>query len=108
MYQLSEMRRKPFPRNRPRAERCEVCGLLLAVHYRNAERLERVYKVYKGNFRRVGVARKHRLAKKGAVHTHAVQPAHEFTFPPGLDRMGISQPMQIKIAVDDFVIDPGL
>ena len=47
------------------------------------------------HLRGVGLAREHALAEEGRAQRHAVEPADQPAFAPGLDGMGVADPVQV-------------
>ena len=60
-----------------------------------------------GNFGRIGLAVKHRLAKHRLSHGNAIQATDQFTFDPGFDAVGPTRMVQVGIGVDHGGHDPG-
>lgn len=54
----------------------------------------------------IGCGRKHTFAKKRAADGNAIDPAHQFAAAPRFHAMRKTRFMQLRIKVDDFIVDP--
>ena len=54
----------------------------------------------------VGCGRKHAFAEKRAADGNAIDPAHQFAAAPRFHAMRKTRFMQLRIKVDDFIVDP--
>ena len=101
MYQCRHKLGKRTTRDRSRAKRCKVRGLLLTVDKREAARTQYRDQVNQGNFGRVGLVREHRLPEKHTADRNAVESAHEPAVAPSLDRVRVPGIMDANVGIDD-------
>ena len=64
------------------------------------------HKVDERDLAGIGGGRKHALAEKCATHRDAVDAAHQLVPAPRFDAMRKACFMQLRIQIDDFVVDP--
>ena len=94
-------------RHRRRAEARDVRGSDLTVDEPKIARPQVLRQPHERDFRRVGRAREHRLAKEYAADRDAVEPADELAVAPTLERMRPAEPVQSRIGRGHLVRDPG-
>ena len=80
----------------------------LRVEQAIAAAIQPRHQMDQADFRRVGDAMEHALAKKGPAHRQPVKTAHQLAIAPGLDRMGEAEGEKLAEQVGDAPIDPGL
>ena len=88
------------------AEHGEVRRGPLRVVQDEATLMQAVLKAGERHFRRLRLAAEHRLAKKRRADAHAIHSADESAIPPNLRAMGMADPVQLLIGVEDGFIDP--
>jgi DNA-3-methyladenine glycosylase I len=101
VYQCRHTLGKLTARDRSRAKRRKVRGLLLTVDQREAPHAQDCDQVNQCDFRRVRLTREHRFAEKHAANRNAVKPAHEPAVAPSLHRMRVAGIVEIHVSIDD-------
>lgn len=94
-------------RNRPETEAGEVLGFDLAVQQRHVPFVKTLAQRGDHAFGGARFEAEHRLAEEGAPKADAVEPADQAFAVPGLDRMRVTQPVQLDVGAADRRHDPG-
>ena len=87
-------------------QRRQVGGLPLRVEQAVATVVEQAHQAHQRDLRGVGLVVEHRLAGEQAADGHAVQPAHEPTVAPGLDRVHPAELVEPEVRLADLAVDP--
>ena len=97
-----------LPRDFACAELFQVRRQPLRVEQGKAPLAQVVDQCPERDLRGSGSAMKHRLAEKRAADSDPVKAADKFVTLPSLDRVGVTKLMQTRVALDNFVVDPGV
>ena len=93
-------------RNFNTAELLQVRSEPLRVQQHEFASTQMFHQRHECNLGAIGHAMKHRFPKKCAPHRDAVKAAGESAFVPGFNGMRMTQLMQSRVALDNFMIDP--
>ena len=95
------------PRDEAGAHELQVGRGDLAVDEGEAEARQQAHKVDECHLGGVGAECEHGLAEEHPAQRHPVQPAHQPAIEPGLDRVGVAEPMEAVIGFDHLRHQPG-
>src|SRR5690606_34945738 len=104
---LREQREELPARYGARPEAREVRGRQLAVDQAVAPALELAREPDERHLRGVAHTAEHRFAEEGAAERDAVETAGERAVLPGLDRMRVTEAVQLDVSVPHLGRDPG-
>jgi hypothetical protein len=88
-----------------------VCSVSTCVSKRTkneAAHAQIFEQVGQGDLGGIAGAMEHRFAREEPSHGDAVNPAHELVVEPGLDAVGVAEPMQARVGVEHVGGDPGV
>src|SRR5437667_6853935 len=94
------------PRNFNPTKLLQVRREPLGVEQHEFASAQMLHQRHESNLRGIGHSMKHRFAKKRAAHRYAVKSAGELAVLPCSDRVRVAEFMQLRIALDDLLIDP--
>ena len=83
-------------------------GDILGVEQFEAARDQPSHQMHQRHLGGVAGGVKHALAEEGAAEADAIQPANQLVIVPGLDAVGVANPVQPDIKIPDPLVDPGV